>query len=189
MFVDVRQYHQKALREKIAIALQKSELFNQTIAENIVWGGANEKGLQSAAQIARADSFIRKTPDGYQTMVAERGMSLSGGQKQSVSIARAVAKHAEILIFDDATSALDLKTEANLYAALNQADPGSTKIIVAQRIASVRRVDRIVVLENGKIAACGSQGRIVEQGSHEELLERQGKYHELYMTQFAGFAA
>lgn len=172
--VDVRQYHQKALREKIAIALQKSELFNQTIAENIAWGGADEKGLQSAAQIAQADNFIRKTPDGYQTMVAERGMSLSGGQKQRVSIARAVAKHAEILIFDDSTSALDLKTEADLYAALNQADPGSTKIIVAQRIASVRRADRIVVLENGRIAACGS---------HEELLNSCKVYRDIYDSQ------
>lgn len=172
--VDVRQYHQKALREKIAIALQKSELFNQTIAENIGWGGADEKGLQSAAQIAQADNFIRKTPDGYQTMVTERGMSLSGGQKQRVSIARAVAKHAEILIFDDSTSALDLKTEADLYAALNQANPGSTKIIVAQRIASVRRADRIVVLENGRIAACGS---------HEELLNSCKVYRDIYDSQ------
>lgn len=101
-------------------------------------------------------------------------MSLSGGQKQRVSIARAVAKHAEILIFDDSTSALDLKTEADLYAALNQADPGSTKIIVAQRIASVRRADRIVVLENGRIAACGR---------HEELLNSCKVYRDIYDSQ------
>lgn len=174
--VDVRQYSQKALREKIAIALQKSELFNQTIAENIAWGntGADENTLQAAARIAQADSFIRKTPDGYQTMVAERGMSLSGGQKQRVSVARAVVKNADILIFDDSTSALDLKTEADLYAALNKANPGSTKIIVAQRIASVRRADRIVVLENGKIAACGN---------HEELLNSCKAYRDINDSQ------
>lgn len=174
--VDVRQYSQKALREKIAIALQKSELFNQTIAENIAWGNtdADENTLQAAARIAQADSFISKTPDGYQTMVAERGMSLSGGQKQRVSIARAMVKNAEILIFDDSTSALDLKTEADLYAALNKANPGSTKIIVAQRIASVRRADRIVVLESGKIAACGN---------HEELLNSCKAYRDINDSQ------
>ena len=174
--VDVRQYSLKALRDKIAIALQKSELFNQTIAENIAWGNTNadEAALQDAAGIAQADGFIRNTPDGYQTLVAERGMSLSGGQKQRVSIARAVVKHAEILIFDDSTSALDLKTEADLYTALDQADPGSTKIIVAQRIASVRRADRIMVLENGTIAACGS---------HKELLDRCKAYRDIYDSQ------
>lgn len=174
--VDVRRYNQKALREKVSIVLQKSELFHQTIAENIAWGstGADENAIQTAAQIAQADSFISKSPDGYQTVVAERGMSLSGGQKQRVSIARAVVKQAEILIFDDSTSALDLKTESDLYAALNQANPGSTKIIVAQRIASVRRADRIVVLENGKIAACGS---------HDELLNSCKAYRDIYDSQ------
>lgn len=135
--VDVRDYNQKALHEKIAISLQKSELF-------------------------------------HQTMVAERGTSLSGGQKQRVSIARAVVKNAPILIFDDSTSALDLKTEADLYAALKQSCPNSTKIMVAQRIASVRHADRIVVLENGSIAACGS---------HEELLECCKSYRDIYDSQ------
>ena len=114
--VDVRVYDQQALRSKVAIALQKSELFSQTMAENIAWGApeAGEAALKHAAIIAQADGFIAASPEGYQTMVAERGMSLSGGQKQRMSIARAVVKDAEILIVDDATSALDLKTEANL---------------------------------------------------------------------------
>lgn len=174
--VDVRAYSQQALRGKIAIALQKSELFSQTISENIAWGrpGADDGAISRAAGIAQADGFIRRTPDGYGTMVAERGMSLSGGQKQRISIARAIVKDAEILIFDDSTSALDLKTEADLYAALNDANPHSTKIIVAQRIASVRRADRIVVLENGSVAACGT---------HEELLTGCRAYRDIYDSQ------
>ena len=106
-------------------------------------------------------------------------MSLSGGQKQRLSIARALIRRAPVLIFDDATSALDLATEARLYDALAEMAPQSTKIIVAQRIATVRRADKIVVLEQGRIAACGS---------HEELLLQKGRYYELYMTQYAGFA-
>lgn len=174
--VDVREYRQKELRKKISIVLQKSELFSTTIQENIAWGepDAAIQAIQAAAVTAQADDFIRGTPDGYDTIVAERGMSLSGGQKQRISIARAVLKPAEILIFDDSTSALDLKTEANFYAALQKANPQSTKILIAQRIASVRRADRIVVLENGRIAACGS---------HEELLKSCGAYQDIYHSQ------
>lgn len=174
--IDVRDYRQKALREKIGFVLQKSELFSMTIRENIAWGAPDAEliAIQAAAVTAQADDFISSTPDGYDTAVAERGMSLSGGQKQRLSIARAVLKPAEILIFDDSTSALDLKTEANLYAALEKANPQSTKIIIAQRIASVRRADRIVVLENGSVAACGS---------HEELLKSCPSYQEIYHSQ------
>ena len=174
--VDVREYRQKELRKKISSVLQKSELFSTTIQENIAWGAPDAaiQAIQAAAVTAQADDFIRGTPDGYDTIVAERGMSLSGGQKQRISIARAVLKPAEILIFDDSTSALDLKTEANFYAALQKANPQSTKILIAQRIASVRRADRIVVLENGRIAACGS---------HEELLKSCGAYQDIYHSQ------
>lgn len=174
--VDVRAYNQNALRDKIAVALQKSELFSVSIGDNIAWGapGASREEIQRAAQIAQAESFILAAPNGYDTMVAEQGMSLSGGQKQRISIARAIVKNAEILIFDDSTSALDLKTEADLYAALQEANPDSTKIIVAQRIASVRRADRIVVLENGGIAACGT---------HEELMETCRTYRDIYDSQ------
>lgn len=174
--VDVREYRQNDLREKIAVTLQKSELFTETIQENISWGapGASEKKIRAAAAIAQADDFISSSPEGYQTAVAERGMSLSGGQKQRLSIARSIVKAAEILIFDDSTSALDLKTEANLYQALQEASPESTKIIIAQRIASVRRADRIVVLNNGSIEACGS---------HEELMKNCITYKDIYDSQ------
>lgn len=174
--VDVREYRQKALREKISVALQKSELFSSTIRENIEWGlpGASSEEIKSAAVTAQADDFITAGADGYNTVVAERGMSLSGGQKQRVSIARAVLKPAEILIFDDSTSALDLKTEANLYNALKETNPYSTKIIIAQRIASVRGADRIAVMEKGRIAACGT---------HEELMKGCAAYRDIYNSQ------
>lgn len=174
--VDVREYDQKVLRDKIAIALQKSELFSLPIQENIAWGQpkATKEAIMQSAKVAQADGFIQGTPDGYDTMVAERGMSLSGGQKQRISIARAIVKDAPILIFDDSTSALDLKTEADLYAALNDINPNSTKIIIAQRIASVRRANRIVVLEDGKLAACGT---------HEELLDTCKTYRDIYDSQ------
>ena len=174
--VDVREYDLKALRDKIAIALQKSELFSVSIAENISWGApeAERETVEHAAKVAQADRFISSSPDRYDTMVAERGMSLSGGQKQRISIARAVIKNAEILIFDDSTSALDLKTEADLYAALKETNPDSTKIIIAQRIASVRQADRIVVLENGSIISCGT---------HEELMECCKVYRDIYDSQ------
>ena len=174
--VDVRDYGQNELRDKIAIALQKSELFSMPIRDNIAWGApdADNAAIRSAAVAAQADGFISATPDGYATPVAERGMSLSGGQKQRISIARAIVKSAEIMIFDDSTSALDLKTEADLYAALKESCPSSTKVIIAQRIASVRRADRIVVLENGTVAACGT---------HEELMASCRAYRDIYDSQ------
>lgn len=174
--VDVRDYNQQALRDKISIALQNCELYSTSIKENISWGkpGATEEEIRAAAIVAQANDFILNTPGGYETVVAERGMSLSGGQRQRVSIARAVLKNAEILIFDDSTSALDLKTETNLYNALDALSTSGTKIIVAQRIASVRRADRIILLEGGTIAACGS---------HEELLQKCAIYQDIYHSQ------
>ena len=174
--VDVRSWRQRALRDRIAVAAQKSELFSRSIEENIAWGlpGAPGESLRAAAVTAQAGGFISAAPNGYGTMVAERGASLSGGQKQRISIARTVLKPAEIMIFDDSTSALDLKTEADLYAALNRAKPETTKIIVAQRIASVRHADRIVVLRDGRIDACGT---------HEELLKSCRTYQDIYHSQ------
>ena len=174
--VDVREYAQKPLRGKIAMAMQKAELFSVAIGENIRWGKleASEEEIRAAADIAQAGDFIRSTEEGFETVVAQRGMSLSGGQKQRVSVARAVLREAEILIFDDSTSALDLKTEANLNAALRAARPDQTKIIVAQRVASVLGADRIVILEHGRIA---------DSGTHQELLSRCPAYQEIYYSQ------
>lgn len=174
--INVKDYRQEALREKIAVALQKSELFNAAIGENIAWGlpGAEKADIRNAAVTAQADNFISSTSDQYDTAVAERGMSLSGGQKQRISIARAVLKPAEIFIFDDSTSALDLKTEADLYQALKESHPDSTKIIIAQRIASVRTADRIAILEKGSISACGT---------HEELMKSCPAYQDIYHSQ------
>lgn len=177
--VDVRNYCQRGLRDKIAVILQKSELFSTSIKNNLIWGkpDATLEEIRSAADIAQADEFIRTTTGGYDTLVAERGMNFSGGQKQRLSIARAMLKPAEILIFDDSTSALDLKTESSLYTALNKARPDSTKIIVAQRIASVRNADRIIVLDRGTIAACGT---------HNELMHSCKTYQDIYHSQIGG---
>lgn len=174
--IDVRDYRQEALRDKIAVAMQKCELFGQTVGENIAWGlpGADGTAVRAAACVAQADGFISSMPEGYGTAVAERGMSLSGGQRQRVSAARAFIKPAEIFIFDDATSALDLKTEAELYRAFKASHPDSTKIIIAQRIASVCMADRIIVLEDGRIIACGT---------HKELMGSCRVYQDIYHSQ------
>lgn len=174
--IDVRAYDPAELREKVTVCLQKAEFFSTTIRENIALGDpdANDEEIRKAAAAAQADGFISQQKDGYDTIVAERGMSLSGGQRQRVAIARALLKKGEILILDDVTSALDLKTEAALYAALNREYSDVTKIIIAQRIASVRNADRIVVLDGGTISACGS---------HDELMAQSRVYRDIYDSQ------
>jgi ATP-binding cassette subfamily B protein len=177
--VNVKDHKLQDLREKIGIVLQKAELYSRPIEANIRWGKdeATPWEIKNAAEIAQADDFICDTEYGYYTNVTEGGHSLSGGQKQRISIARAVLKDPEILIFDDSTSALDLRTEANLYEALKKASPDATKIIIAQRIASVKDADRIAVIENGTIA---------DIGTHEELMENSEYYREIYNSQLKG---
>lgn len=174
--IDVRDYKLEALRDKVSLSLQKSELFNTTIKENILWGrqDASDEEVARAAEIARAKDFIESSPDGFDTIVAEKGMSLSGGQKQRIAVSRSILKGAEILIFDDCTGALDLKTEAELYERLNRAEKNMTKIIIAQRIASVKSADRIAVIDGGRLAAFDS---------HEKLLETSEIYRDIYNSQ------
>lgn len=174
--IDVKDYDLTALRDKIAIALQKSELFSTTIRENLSWGkpGASEAEMVAATEAAQAAEFINTKEERMDTMVAEKGMSLSGGQKQRLSISRALLKDADILIFDDSTSALDLKTEAKLYEALRTKYKHMTKIIIAQRIASVKGANRIAVLDGGSIVACDS---------HENLMQTCEIYQDIYQSQ------
>ena len=174
--VNVKDYDVDTLRSKIGVVLQKSELFSGTVAENIRWGceTATDEEVKTAAGIAQAEEFIDGFNDGYDTMISEKGASLSGGQKQRMAIARAIIKKPEILIFDDSTSALDLSTEAKLHKALRENLSGVTVIMIAQRIASVMRADKIAVLENGSICAFGT---------HKELMESSSVYRDIYYSQ------
>lgn len=174
--VNVKDYDVDILRSKIGVVLQKSELFSGTVAENIRWGceTATDEEVKTAAKIAQAEEFIDGFNDGYDTMISEKGASLSGGQKQRMAIARAIIKKPEILIFDDSTSALDLSTEAKLHKALRENLSGVTVIMIAQRIASVMRADKIAVLENGSICAFGT---------HKELMETSSVYRDIYYSQ------
>lgn len=177
--VNVKDYDLQVLRDKVSIALQKPEIFSTTIAENIAWGddSAGSEKIRQAADIAQATEFIDNRTDGMDTQVSQGGHSLSGGQKQRVAISRAVLKNSEILIFDDATSALDLKTEADLYSELSAKKYDVTRIIIAQRIASVRNADRIVVMDNGRLA---------DVGSHSELIKTSEIYKDIYESQLKG---
>lgn len=174
--VDVREFKVHDLRDKIAIVLQKAELFAGSIKENIKWGNPNasDEEVEIAAQIAQAEEFILSKGDGYDEYVEEKGTSLSGGQKQRLSIARAIVKKPEILIFDDSTSALDLVTEAKLYKAMRENIADTTKIVVAQRIATAKNADKIIVLDGGAIVAFDT---------HENLMQNCDVYQDIYNSQ------
>ena len=174
--VNVKEYSTKDLRNKIAIALQKAELFAGTIKENIKWGklDATDEEVIEAAKIAQADSFINEKKDKYDEFVEEKGTSVSGGQKQRLSIARAIIKKPEILIFDDSTSALDLITEAKLYQAMKEKINDTTKVVVAQRIATARNADKIMVLDGSTIIAFDT---------HENLMNSCEVYIDIYNSQ------
>ena len=174
--VDVRKYDTDVLRKSVAVVLQKNMLFSGTIKENIRWGkeDATDEEIIAACKLAQADEFITQFPNGYDTVIDQGGANVSGGQKQRLCIARAIISSPKVLILDDSTSAVDMKTDALLRDAFKKFIPETTKIIIAQRIASVMDADQIVVMENGKINAVGS---------HEQLIETNEIYREVYYSQ------
>ncbi len=177
--VDVREYDLNTLRGEVAMVLQKNLLFSGTISENLRWGNkdATDEELAEACRLAQADDFIRSFPDGYETKIEQGGTHVSGGQKQRLCIARALLKKPKILILDDSTSAVDTKTDMLIREGFKNYIPETTKIIIAQRVASVMEADMIIVMENGKIAA---------KGTHSELLEASDIYREVYTQQTKG---
>ena len=176
---DVRQYDLETLRDAVAMVLQKNELFSGTIAENLRWGNENatDEELAHACKLAQADEFIGRFPEGYETYIEQGGTNVSGGQKQRLFIARALLKKPKILILDDSTSAVDTKTDALIRKGFREFIPETTKIIIAQRIASVQDADMIIVMENGSVS---------DTGTHEELLERSAIYREVFEQQTNG---
>jgi len=175
---DVRDVTLESLRSQIGIVTQETVLFNDTVRNNIAYGQphVSQKQVEEAARAARAYEFIRGLPEGYNTMIGERGVRLSGGERQRIAIARAILKNAPILILDEATSALDSESESLVQSALQNLISGRTVFVIAHRLSTVRRADRIVVLENGTIT---------DIGAHEELMQKLGTYRRLYELQFA----
>lgn len=176
---DVREYHVESLRNQVSMVLQKNTLFSGTIAENLRWGNENatDEELRHACQLACADEFINSFEDGYDTYIEQGGTNVSGGQKQRLCIARALLKKPKILILDDSTSAVDMRTDAMIRQAFRNEIPDTTKIIIAQRAASVQDADKIIVMDDGKI---------VDVGSHDQLMESSVIYREVYESQNKG---
>lgn len=177
--IDVRKYNLEALRNQVSMVLQKNVLFTGTIYDNIRWGdeNASDEEVQRVCRLAQADSFVREFPEGYETMIAQGGNNVSGGQKQRLCIARALLKKPKILILDDSTSAVDTKTDAMIRKAFREEIPNTTKIIIAQRISSIEDADMIIVMDNGEINGIGTS---------KELLENNAIYREVYESQVNG---
>ena len=177
--VDVRDYDLEVLRDNVAMVPQKNVLFSGTIKENLRWGNpdATDEELVHACQLACADDFIRSFPDGYGTHIEQGGTNVSGGQKQRLCIARALLKKPKILILDDSTFAVDTRTDAMIRQAFREEIPGTTKLIIAQRVASVQDSDMIIVMDGGYVSAIGS---------HEELLQTSHIYREVCESQTKG---
>ena len=177
--MDVRNYDTDTLRNKVAMVLQKNVLFSGTVAENLRCGDENatDEELRFAAKQACADEFIESLPGGYDYDLGQGGVNVSGGQKQRLCIARAMLKKPKVIVFDDSTSAVDTKTDAQIRETLRKYAPETTKIIIAQRIASVQDADRILVLDDGVISGIGT---------HEQLLKSNAIYREVYETQIKG---
>ena len=177
--VDVRDYDVTALRDSVSMVLQKNVLFSGTIKDNLRWGNPNasDEEMVHACRLACADDFIQSFPDKYDTHIEQGGTNVSGGQKQRLCIARALLKKPKILILDDSTSAVDTHTDAMIRKAFAEEIPDTTKLIIAQRVASVENADLILVLDGG---------RIVAQGTHDELLKNSPIYQEVYRSQTKG---
>ena len=179
--IDITDIPKETLRHSIAIVLQDTVLFSDTIRANIMYGrpDATEEQMRDAAKFARADEFIERLPDGYDSMLTESGSNLSQGQRQLLSITRAVLADPKILILDEATSSVDTRTEMHIQQAMVALMKNRTSLIIAHRLSTIRDADMIVVLKNGVIA---------ESGNHDELLAKGGEYAKLYSNQFAGIA-
>ena len=177
--VNVKDYDLKVLRDSVAMVLQKNQLFSGTIKENIRWGDENatDEEIIAACKMAQADDFITAFPDGYDTYIEQGGTNVSGGQKQRLCIARALIKKPKILILDDSTSAVDTKTDSKIREGFKNYIPETTKIIIAQRVSSVKEADMIIVLDGGRISAVGT---------HSELMEKSDIYREVYEQQVSG---
>jgi ABC-type multidrug transport system fused ATPase/permease subunit len=173
---DVREYTLESLRSQVSLVLQNTMLFHASIAENIAYGrpGATEGEIVAAAKAANAHGFIMELPEGYETVLGERGDTLSGGQRQRIAIARALVRDAPILILDEPTTGLDAKSEEQVLDALEALMKGRTTLLIAHKLSAVRRADQILVIE---------QGKVVEQGGHQALLDKNGRYAELYRIQ------